>query len=604
MLLLEAGRAVSVRRLETALWADNPPSTARSQVQICISALRRLLSGTGAAILTRPPGYLLRIPDSSLDLWRFRELCFTADSVARQRPEEARARYREALALWRGEACCSVASELVMQAAIRLNEERWGAIERRMDLELRLGRHQEVAAELAYLVAAEPLRERPRALLMLALYRSGRQAEALQVFRSGRQLLVEDLGIDPGRTLRALEHAILTCDPALDIRSGQAPAISGPGRLPATVPVPRQLPASAPDFVGRDDLVQLACKVFRQSRDAIGETIGEAGAVPVVLLTGRGGIGKTTLALDVAHTIRDDFPDGQLFARLRHNGGTAANPSNILEQFLSSLGVPTSGVPASAAQDQLEARAAMFRSRLAGHRVLIVLDDVDGISQVEPLLPGVSGCGVIITSRARPAPAGAVQLDVGVLDPSAAAELLNRMIGADRTAAEPEAFAELIRLCEGFPLALRIVGSKLAARRHWRVSRMAERLGDEQRRLDELDLEGASVRATLEFSYLSLPRTARVLLNRLGQLDQLEFPAWISAPLLALPVTAAEDVLEDLVTAGLVEARIAHGGKARYRMQEMVRIFAREKLSETPGSGGRAGGELSVNWILSPDNQL
>jgi DNA-binding SARP family transcriptional activator len=215
MLLLEAGRVIPFQRLVTALWGDAPPNTARSQVQICVSALRRRLTGTGAALFTQSPGYLLRIPDGSLDLWRFRELCATAESLAGQRPEEAVARYREALALWRGEACASVASQVVMQAAVRLNEERWIALEKCMALELRLGRHQQVAAELAQLVAAEPLREGPRALLMLALYRSGRQAEALAVFSAVRERLSAELGIDPGPALRAMHQRVLRADSQL-----------------------------------------------------------------------------------------------------------------------------------------------------------------------------------------------------------------------------------------------------------------------------------------------------------------------------------------------------------------------------------------------------
>lgn len=574
MLLLEAGRVIPVQRLVDAVWAEDPPSTARSQVQICVSMLRKLLAGTGAAILTQPPGYLLRIPDGSLDLWRFRQLCATAEAMAGQRPGEAAARYREALALWRGGACASVESQLIEQAALRLNEERWAALESCLDLELRIGRHQRVAAELAEIVAAEPLRERPRALLMLALYRSGRQAEALEVYRAGRQILIDEVGADPGKELRALEQAILTGDVALDTPAEVSAAAVAPAEdaRPA-VPLPRQLPAIVPDFVGRDDLVKLARMVFQQPA----RTAGEAGAVPVVLLTGRGGIGKTTLALGIAHAVRGDFPDGQLFVQLRESRGPAANPAGVLEQFLRSLGMPASAIP-----DQLAERTALFRSCLAGRRVLIVLDDAASASQVEPLLPGESGCGVIITSRTRlPSLPGATQFEVGVFSRQAAVELLNRVVGADRMAAEPEATAELIRLCEGLPLALRIVASKLAARGHWRVRRMVERLTDERRRLNELDLEGASIRATLEFSYRSLPERARVLHDRLGLLTQAEFPAWIGAPLLDQPAATAEDTLEDLVAAGLVEARVTDDGAVRYRMHDMIRLFAREKLAGT-----------------------
>lgn len=568
MLLLEAGRLVSVQRLVDALWAEDPPTTARSQVQICVSMLRKLLSEPDAAILTRPPGYLLRIPDGALDVSRFRQLCAAAEDTARRDSEQAVARYREAL--WRGEACASVASQIVQQAAIRLNEERWVALENCLDLELRLGRHQQVVAELTEVVSAEPLRERLRALLMLALHRCGRQAEALEVYRAGRQILIEEIGADPGKELRALEHAILTGDSILDPPAGVS---AGNAEPVAAVPLPRQLPAPVPDFVGRTDLLKLGCKVMQQP----GAGPGEADVAPLMLLTGRGGIGKTTLALSIAHAVRVSFPDGQLFAKLRESGGPVTNPAGVLEQFLRALGVPAAAIP-----EELAERTAMFRSCLADRQVLIVLDDAASVSQLEPLLPGERRCGVIATSRSRLfGPPGAVHLEVGVLDDLTAAELLNRVVGSDRIAAEPKAAEELIRLCEGLPLALRIVASKLVARGHWRVSRMVERLNDERRRLNELDLEGTSIRATLEFSYRNLPKDARLLLDRLGLLDQADFPCWVGAPLLDVAAAAAEDTLDELVAAGLAEARLTEGGETRYRMHDMVRLFAREKLAET-----------------------
>jgi DNA-binding SARP family transcriptional activator/tetratricopeptide (TPR) repeat protein len=252
MLLLESGRVVPFQRLVAALWECDPPDTARSQVQICVSVLRKLLAGTGAAIVTQPPGYLLRIPDGSLDLWRFRRLCGTAGSLAGQRPQEAAAHYRQALALWRGDACASVASQVVIQAAVQLNEERWTALEQAMVVELRLGRHQQVVAELVRFVAAEPLRERPRALLMLALYRSGRQAGALEVYRSGQRLLAEEIGTDPGKELRALEQAILARDPSLDLGSQAWPKAAGDAL--AALPLLRQHPTSVPGLAGRDGI--------------------------------------------------------------------------------------------------------------------------------------------------------------------------------------------------------------------------------------------------------------------------------------------------------------------------------------------------------------
>lgn len=569
-LLLESNHVVSVERLVDALWSEDPPATARSQVHICISMLRKLLDGSSAELVSRPNGYMLRVPDHALDLWQFLRCNSEAAKLAESQPEEAVLRYREGLALWRGDACADVSSQIIRQAALRLDEERRVALETCLDLELRLGHHREVIGELAEMVAAQPLRERPRALLMVALYRSGRQAEALDVFRLGRQIFVEELGADPGKELQSLEQAILTCDSSLDLPNRPSGVSAAPNAISEILPL-RQLPATVADFVGRKDQLELA----RKALEASAGTGNAAGHVAGVMLTGRGGIGKTTLALCIANAMRDSFCDGQLFARLRESGGPASSPQAILNQFLRSLGVPAPVIPGT-----LPELTAMFRSCLASRRVLVVLDDAVSSSQIEPLLPGGCGCGVIITSRNRiVGPPGITHLEVGLLESHDAAELLEHIVGRERLAAEPEATTGLIRLCEGLPLALRIAASKLVTRPHWRVGRMVERLADERHRLDELDLEGMNIRATLEFSYRSLPPRAQSLLPLLSLLEQGDFPGWVSAPLLDMPVTEAEDALEDLVAAGLVEARMVDGS-GRYRMHDMVRLFAREKLAE------------------------
>lgn len=487
--------------------------------------------------------------------------------------------------MWRGEACAGIESQIVEQAAIRLNEERWSAIEACLELELRLGRHNQVTGELAGLVAAEPLRECPRALLMLALYRAGRQAEALEVYRAGRELLVEQLGADPGKELQALERAILTGDSALDLAvrpwtsavvqtaPPPEPATPGDGTAPPSaqpqVPRPAHLPPVIADFVGRQGLIREIAAALEPDHDH------GPGRVATVLLTGRGGIGKTTLAVRVAHAVRDCFPDGQLVARLGVGGGTAATPHGALELLLRSLGVPPGVIP-----DSLAERSGMFRSCVADLRILIMLDDVMSLDEVEALMPAGPGCAVLMTSRIRlPGPAGAARFEVDMLDDQAAAGLLDSVIGRPRTEAEPEAVRKLIRLCEGLPLALRIVGSKLGTRRHWRIGKMVERLADERRRLDELYLEGASIRATLELCYETLPEDAQRLLERLGLLDGADYPYWISAPLAEMSLPEAEDTLEELVAAGFAEARALTDGAVRFRLHDTVRLFAREKLA-------------------------
>jgi DNA-binding SARP family transcriptional activator/tetratricopeptide (TPR) repeat protein len=570
VLLLEANRVVPVSRLVDALWDDEPPTTARSQVQICVSALRRMLApaGDGVAIMTRPSGYLLRLPENVLDVERFNALVAEGAALAGERPAEAVERYRAALALWRGEAASGVESRIVRQAATVLNESRIATLETCIELELLLGRHHAVVGELSDLVATYPLRERLRAQLMVALYRSSRQAEALEVFRVGREVLQVELGLNPGEELQELEHAILVNDSSLDLPDQPAP-VTAPG--PWTAPVPRQLPGTVADFTGRQDMLDRVCA-------ALTPQAGDDGLhVAIVTLSGKGGVGKTALALRAGHRLRDRFPDGQLFAELRDASGHAKSPAGILEQFLRSFGVSPATIPRD-----LDDLTAMYRSLLAERRLLIVLDNAVGASQIEPLLPGSLGCAVITTSRNRLTGAvGASNFEVDALDESTGVELVSRIIGPARARAETDQVRTLVRLCGGLPLALRIVAAKLSARPHWRVGQMVARLENEKRRLDEIDLDGTSIRATIEFSYLDLDEDAKRLLRRISLLGAVDFASWICAPLLDIDIDAAEDLLEELVAAWLVEAKTTEDGSVRYHLHELVRLYAVEVLAET-----------------------
>jgi DNA-binding SARP family transcriptional activator/tetratricopeptide (TPR) repeat protein len=641
MLLLDVGQVIPFQRLVEALWEDDPPSTARSQVQMCVSTLRRLLTGTGAVILTQPPGYLLRIPDGSLDLWRFRELCVTAESLSDRRPEEAAAHYREALALWRGDACASVASQVVMRTSIRLNEDRWTALDRHMDLELRLGRHQHMVAELAQLVATEPLRERPRALLMLALYRSGRQAEALEVYRSGRRLLAEELGADPGKELRALEQAILTADPSLDIQSLVSPQVGGAGlgtmprQLPASVPVdvgrddgpgperkqlhtelaaaavetedtasaalpgpggppawfPTQLPADIADFTGRGVQVDYLCDALTRR-----DVAGGSGAVRIAVVAGTAGFGKTVLAVHTAHQVRDLFPDGQLYVALSGASSGPAAPGEVLARLLRDLGVDGDKVPAGD-----EERAALYRTRLTGRRVLILLDDAKDVAQVRPLLPGSASCAVLVTTRNRtPYLVSTGFVDLDVLPGRDALELFSRIVGGGRTAAEPEATAKTLSACAGLPLAIRICAARLATRRQWRIATMAARIRDERRRLDEFQVGDLEVRASFQVSYDSLravrhsvdPAHAFRLLG-LWPGQRISLPA--AAALIGEPEADAAVALETLVDASLLESPEPDW----YQFHDLLRLFATERAqAEEPQETRSAAVTRLLRWYL------
>jgi DNA-binding SARP family transcriptional activator/tetratricopeptide (TPR) repeat protein len=586
-LLLEAGHVVSIERLIDAVWDDDPPSTARRQVQMTVSNLRRLLrelDGTGV-ILTQSPGYKICVTLEAFDLMRFEHLVAEAGVAD---PHVAVRRLRDALALWRGPAAMGIGSRLVRATATRLNEQRLAVLERCVDLQLDLGRHREVVGELTELIDEHPLRERLHAQLMIALYRSGRQADALRVFRVARNTLMNELGLEVSRELRDLERAILVADPKLN-GPGKAGGSMTFTSAVATV-APYQLPLANGDLFGRDDLL------FRLSQRLAPTGPEPSQYVRIVTLAGPAGIGKTAIALRVAHSLRDAFPDGQLFASLQEGDGRPRGPSALLERFLRSFGVAASKVPS-----ELEDRAALYRSWLAGRRVVLVLDDAVSVAQVRPLLPGSPSCAVIITSRGRLAGLpGTEHVELDCLDEESGMKLLARAVGAQRTEAEPEATRELIRLCERLPLTLRIAAAKLMARPHWRIGQLVRRIRDEQRRLDELDVDGVSVRAALSCSYRILSCDHQRLLRRLGMLGAVDFGVWVAAPLMDTDVDTGADLLDVLVEAHLVEVCGSTDGHVRFHLHDLVRIYAAERLAEEEPAVERAGvfGRLLGAWLF------
>lgn len=593
MLLLQANRVVPLGRLVDAVWADAPPITSKSQIQACVSALRRQLGAApGCEIATRSVGYAILLPDQGLDVGRFQELAGRGRAAAgQQHLEEAVGDLRAALALWRGPAAAGVESKLVQSVATRLNENRISVREECIELELALGRHHDLIGDLSELVREYPLRERLRAQHMLALYRSGRQAEALESFRSARQLFMEELGLDPGGDLRALEQAVLASDPALELGAKPPPRLEV-ARLHAARPepvVPRQLPAAIPDFTGRADLQRSVTSFLSAGEE------GSRQYLPVVVFTGKAGVGKSALALQIANAVRADYPDGQLLAQPREMDGKPMGPQELQAQFLASLGVEPATLPVRAAE-----RTAVYRSVLGDRRVLIVLDDVDSVNQVLPLIPGSANCAVIITSRhALAGLHGARYVEVDDLDEQASVELLARVIGEDRVVAEEASALTLVRQCGCLPLALRIVAAKLATRKYWRIDKMVRRMTDESRRLDELVLGGVGIRAALALSYEGLSPDARRLFLRLSLLSVADFAAWVSAPLLDLDAEPAADVLDTLVETRLVEVRVDEEGQPRFLLHELVRIYALERLAtdEAVAERARALRRLLGCWL-------
>jgi DNA-binding SARP family transcriptional activator len=587
-LLLGANRVVTMDRLLEAIYGEDLPPTCRAQAQISISSLRRLFASysSEAIISTFAHGYVIKVAEGQLDAERFEQLVAAAHT-ARDSGQLGRAvaSYRDALRLWRGPALDGIESQLIRTAASRLDELRITTNEDRLKLELDLGRHHELVGELTELIEEFPLRERLRGQLMLALYRCDRTVEALQVYRQARRTMIDELGIEPSTRLQKLEHAILTSDPAL-----HPPA--EPVRIqPVQQQAPSLLPADIADFTGRTEEIE-------QIRAHLVPADGDVArlAVPVAVLTGKGGVGKTALAVHSSHCVAHHFPDGQLFADLHGGSSHPVSPMQVLHRFLRVLGVPGSQMP-----DGLDERAEVYRNLIADRKILVVLDDAVGESQVSPLLPGSRAAAVIVTSRGKLAGlAGAVHVEVNVLDVSKSLDLLSRIAGEARVQRQTEAAAAVARYCGHLPLALRIAGARLSARPHWTIEHLVERLADERRLLDELRHGDMGIRPSISLTYDSASEQARRLFRRLALLDLPVFSGWLSAALLDLPVDSAEDVLDDLVGVQLIETTGAGSGvHSQYRFHDLIRVFARERLAaEEPVSEREAALERALGALL------
>ncbi|MBB6118433.1 AfsR/SARP family transcriptional regulator [Nocardiopsis algeriensis] len=599
-LLLELGRVVSTDHLVDVIWAQDPPETARTQVQICVSRLRRLLSPLGTTIDTRPPGYLLRADPGSVDVHLFRVAVRDAEILLKEgREEDASACLREAVEYWRGPALSGLDGEILRNKAVLLDEDRVAAVEAYMDIDLRLGRHARLLGELAELVDRYPLRERLRAQLMLALYRSGRQADALQVYRSGRELYVDELGLEPGGELRSLEAAILGSDPALDLPvrytpepgpgTGTPDARAGTGapRTPDTTSAaPFQLPTAAADFVGRPEAVSAATEIL----------LGDPEKVGIAVLLGRPGVGKSATAVHIAHRLAEEhFPDGQLYCDLRGSHESPLNAANVLGRFLRALGVPGQAVP-----DDLDERAAMYRGIVASRRLLVVLDDAAAEAQVAPLVPGSGACGVLVTSRAQlTGLPGARRVELGILDEPVALALLEQVVGPDRVRREPEAARALVRTVGRLPLALRIVAARLAARPHWSLAAMVTRLADERNRLDELAHGDMTVRASLSLTYDGLGAEAARTFGLLGAAEGPTIPAWAAGALLDDLRPFPSDLAEPLVDAHMLDVTgIDAAGEPVYRFHDLVRGYSREKGRAQGLPGPEETRRLIGGWLF------
>jgi DNA-binding SARP family transcriptional activator len=604
-LLINAGQVVPTDRLIMELWGDGPPAGATNLVSIYALRLRRLIGDdSGEVLRTRAPGYQLSLGPEDLDASRFDLLTGAGrQALARQDPQRAADLLAQALDLWRGDALVDVPpSALVTAEAERLGQARLDAHELRIEADIGCGRHAQVIAELSRLTAAHPLREGLWGLLMQALDGAGRHAEALAAYARARDVTVEELGVDPGEQLQRLYEQILTED--VHRRSGRAaapaPREAGPAApLPQVQPVPpeplppMQLPADITDFTGRDLHVKMLCEL--QPGEAADH---RPGAVMVGLVTGAGGLGKTTLAVHAAHRLGPRFPDGQLYVDLLGASPQPLTPADVLARFLRDLGVDGTRIPADEAE-----RAALLRTRLTGRRMLILLDNARDAAQVRPLLPGSSGCAVLVTARNRlPDLTVARLVDLDVLDDQEARSLFASIVGAERASAEAEATGEVLAACAGLPLAIRIAGARLVTRRGWTVRTLASRLRSEQRRLDELKAGDLAVRASFAVSYASLPgpaspagiepaRAFRVL--GLWSGPAISLPA--AAALFGQPEADAADALELLVDVNLLESPAPDS----YRLHDLLRVYAAERCqADEPVQERRDAVRRILTWYL------
>jgi DNA-binding SARP family transcriptional activator/tetratricopeptide (TPR) repeat protein len=563
ILLLDAGRVVPMDRLCALLWDDDPPEQARQAVRTHVARIRAVLAKAGAGrhdvALTAVRGnYMLAAPPDTVDAHRFRALLARATGMVD--PAVRDGLLNEALALWRGPALADAGTDRLRQRMCAdLDELHQQAVEGSLATRLDLG--YDPLPDLARLTAEHPHRGRLTELHMLALYRQGRTKEALDVYERTRLRLAADLGLDPGPALQRMHRAILR---------GEPPPPAGPIVLaqPTAGLVPAQLPADVSGFVGRDDQLRLL--------DAVLPDPGAdgAGTVGIATIAGTAGVGKTALAVRWAHRVRDRFPDGQLYLDLRGYAADAPlRPLEALSWLLQALGVPAERVPAD-----LPAAAGLYRTRLAGKRMLIVLDNARSAEQVRPLLPAAAGCLVVVTSRDRIsgliARDGAHRIALDVLPGPDAVGLLGEIVGPERITAEPAATAALADLCDRLPLALRIVAAHLIDRPGLPVARLVDELrtGNLLSAL-AADDEQTAVRTAFDLSYQALPAEGQRLFRLLGMVAGPDVTAEAAAALTATTADDAQRQLHRLAGAHL----LSEASPGRYTCHDLLRRYAAER---------------------------
>jgi DNA-binding SARP family transcriptional activator len=575
-LLLRDGHVVSADHLAECVWGRHVPASSRRLIHTLVWRVRQVLGREAERLATRPPGYLLTASAEEYDVADFlRRVRAGRAALAREDPETAASTLAGALALWRGEPFADVPPhDEFAQVALALAEARSTAREDWFEAQLRLGDGGALIAELAALVRENPLRERLVSQLMLALYRGGRQSEALAAFHRLRSSLAEEMGIDPGQEIRDRYEAVLRADPSLEEprrrvtavlrpRGGSAPAAGGPADGPHTRWCPAQLPADVPGFTGRGGTLEQLDGLITATSEPV-----------TAVISGTAGVGKTAMAVHWARRISGLFPDGQLYIDL-HGWSPVPplRPVEALGQLLRGLGLPAPRVP-----DEPNEAAALYRSMISGKRILTLLDNARDADQVRLLLPGTHTCPVLITSRCRLtgliATHGAHRVDLSALDAADASSLLGRLLGPQCVAAEPEAVTELARLCGYLPLALRVAAAKVNRRSRTPVADCVAELGNLDI-LARLQIDGdelAAVGVAIGRSYAALSPEEQRLFRLLGVREDPVFTMHSAAELTSTPPHHVQRLAERLAEAQLIEP----AGPGRFRFHHLVHVYARE----------------------------
>ncbi|MFF3227980.1 BTAD domain-containing putative transcriptional regulator [Nocardia suismassiliense] len=556
VLLLRAGSAVTAAELVEGIWGERPVPRAIAALRTHVAQLRRALEpertarGPSTVLVTIGDGYALRVPPEATDVAEVERLVAAAGQLRDRDPATARANLVAALGMWHGPALSGLPGPFAERQRSRLEQWRLTILEDRLALDIETGHSAAAVADLGSLIEEHPLRERFRALLMTALYHSGRQSDALDAYARARRALVDGVGVEPGPELTVLHERILR---------GTMPELRGTAQPRAmtergTEPVPAQLPPDIADFTGRARLVD----------ELAAQLTGAGSAVAISAVGGMGGVGKTTLALHVAHRVRDRFPDGQLYANLHGVDPVPTPPGAVLDGFLRALGVAEGDIPST-----VDDRAAELRTRLSGKRILMVLDNVRDYAQVAPLL---AGSAVLITSRSALTELPAVtRTRLDVLETAEAMALLVRILGAGRVAAEEESARAVVAHCGLLPLAVRIVGARLAVRPQWTIASFADRLADEKSRLSVLKTGELAVEAAFRLGYGQLNAEQARAFRTLALAEVPDLSTGAIAAVLGIAELDAEDVCESLVDLSLLETT----APGRYRFHDLLRLFAR-----------------------------